>query len=133
LALSVLAALFVWILPVIGDTALRGRLPTMGLSAAEQTTQIAPAGIASMSGEKDTAMPTARQADGQVRLGSEDRPQEDVILQDQGGYVSPSIPAPPKLEILRDPDCKKPKLSPRVLMLNSMSSSYLIATKVSRG
>jgi hypothetical protein len=104
----------------------------MGFSTAEQTTQITPTRIASMSGEKNATVPATSQTYRQVRLGPVDRSQQNIILQHQSGDLIRSIPAPTKLEILRDPDCKKPKPSPKVLTLNSISSSYSIASNVSR-
>jgi hypothetical protein len=77
-------------------------------------------------------MPASGQASSQVRLGSENRSQEDIILQDQSGNLLPAIPLGTKLEILPDPDCKKPKLSLRILIACRTTSSYRLGTKVSR-
>ena len=51
-----------------------------------------------------------------MRLGAQDRSQQHIILQHQGGDRAPAIPIRPELKMLRDPDCKKPKLSLRMLM-----------------
>jgi hypothetical protein len=66
-----------------------------------------------------------------MRLGPQDRPQQHVMLQDPGGYRAPTVPVVPELKMLRDPDCKRPKLSLRMPMLNKMSPSYRIGTSVS--
>jgi hypothetical protein len=89
------------------------------------------AGIARMGEEENTAMPAPAQAGSQVRLGASNRSQEQIILRHQGGYRTAAIPARPKLKMLSNPYCKKPKLSLKMLTLNSMSSSYRIGTKVS--
>jgi hypothetical protein len=67
-----------------------------------------------------------------VRLGPQHRSQQPVILQHQGGHRAPTIPIRPKLKMLRDPGCKRPKPSLRMLTLNLMSPSYRISTPVSR-
>ena len=131
-ALVQVALLFLalWV-AIVGDTPLRGLLLAMGLPAAKGTTQVVPAGIARMGEEENTAMPAPAQAGTQVRLGASNRSQEQIILRHQGGYRTPAIPTRPKLKMLSNPYCKKPKLSLKILTLNSMSSSYRIGTKVS--
>jgi hypothetical protein len=52
--------------------------------------------------EKDPAMPAPGQASSQQRLGSENRSQQYVILQNQSLHPLPSIPLGRKLGILRD-------------------------------
>ena len=124
-ALVKVALLFpaLWV-AVVGDTPLRGLLLAMGLPAAKGTTQVVATGIARMGEEEYTAMPAPAQAGSQVRLGASNRSQEQIILRHQGGYRAPAIPARPKLKMLSNPCCKKPKLSLKMLTLNSMSSSY---------
>ena len=117
---------------VIIDTASRGLSLAVGFLAAERTTQVFAAGIARMSEEKDAAMPAPAQARSQVRPGFENRSQEDIVLQDQSGNLIPAIPLRTKLEILRDLDCKKPKLSLRIVICCRTSSSYPSGTPVSR-
>jgi hypothetical protein len=92
-----------------------GLLASMGLSATKRTAQVAPPGIAGMGEKKDPTMPATAQAFAQVRLGPQARSQEHVILRNQRGHCGRSIPARPEFEKLRDPYCKKPKLSLRVL------------------
>jgi hypothetical protein len=50
------------------------------LSATERTPQILSTGIAGMSEKENAAMLASGQASSQVRLGSENRSQEDIIL-----------------------------------------------------
>jgi hypothetical protein len=47
-------------------------------------------------------------------------------------FLDAAIPIRPELEMLRDPDCKKPKLSLRIPTLKDMSSSYRIGASASR-
>ena len=104
----------------------------MGLPATEGTAQVVPTGIARVGEEENTAVPAPGQALAQMRLGVQDRSQQHIILQHQGGYRALAVPVLPELKALRDPDCKRPKLSLRMLMLKDMSPSYRIGTPVSR-
>ncbi len=131
-------------LPAVGlivrDTAPARLLPAVGLPAAKGTTQVlAPGvehifapGIARIGEKKNAAVPASLQAPSQMRLGSQDRSHELVVLQDPQPDLRPAIPVPSKLKMLRDLYCKKPKLSLRMLTLKSMSSSYRIGARVSR-
>jgi hypothetical protein len=110
---------------VVRDTAPGRLLPAMGLAATEGTAQIftsdlalilAP-GIARIGEKEDTAVPTSLPAPSQVRVGSEQRSQQPVILQNRLAHVCCAIPVPPKLEMRRDLYCKNPKLSLRMLTL----------------
>ena len=100
---------------VVGGTAPSGLLLAVALPAAKGTTQVVAAGIAWMGEQKNTAMPAPGQAGSQVRLGAQHGSQEQIILQYQGGYRPSTIPVHPKLKMLRNPYCKKPKLSLRML------------------
>jgi hypothetical protein len=117
---------------VILDTPLRGLSFAVGFLAAKGTAQILPTGVAGMGEKENPAMPAPVQASSQNGLGPQNRPQEPIIFQHQGGYRTAAIPVRPKLKMLPDPDCKKPKLSLKMLMKYWTSSSYRIATKVSR-
>jgi hypothetical protein len=89
----------------------------MGLPTSKGTTQVmAAVGVAWMSQEKYAAMPAPGQAGSQAGLGAQNRSQQQIILQHQGGCRAPAIPVRPELKMLLDPDCKKPKLSLRMLM-----------------
>ncbi len=117
---------------VVSGAALPRSLLAMGFPATEGAAQIPPPGIAGMSQKENPALPAPAQAGAQMRLGPQYRPQQHVILQYQGGYRAPAVPVRPELKMLRDPDCKRPKLSLRMLMLEDMSPSYRIGTPVSR-
>jgi hypothetical protein len=104
-------------IPVILNAPKRGLLLAMGLPTTKGTAQVvAAAGVAWMSQEKNAAMPAPGQAGSQAGLGSQNRSQQQIILQHQGGCRAPVIPVRPELKLLLDPDCKKPKLSLRMLM-----------------
>ena len=118
-------------LAVEGGAALRRSLLAVGFPAAKGATQVMATGVARVGQEENPAVPAAGQAGSQVRLGVQHRSQQHIILQHQRGHRAPAIPIRPELKILRDPDCKKPKLSLRMLMLKDMSPSYRIATPVS--
>src|SRR6516165_11406043 len=133
-ALAVERALFflAYRITIIGDAAKSGLLLAMSSPAAKGTTQIFATRITRMSQEKDPAIPAADQAAAQQWLGSEHRSQQHVILQNQSGHPLPSIPLRTKLEILRDPNCKKPMLSLKLLMFWKTTSSYLTDSLLSR-
>ena len=95
---------------------MRGLLLAVGLPAAEGATQLVPVvGVAWMSQKENPAMPAPAQAGSQPRLGPQNGTQEQIILQNQGDYATVAIPVRPKLKMLRNPDCKKPKLWLRML------------------
>jgi len=101
---------------VIGDTAPGGLLLAMGFPAAKGTTQVATAGIARIGQEENAAVPAPAQAGSQTGLGAQNRSQQQIILQHQGGHRAPAIPVRPELEMLLNLYCKKPKLSLITLM-----------------
>ena len=111
-------------IPVIGDTAHSGLPFAVSAPAAKGTTQVFATCITRMREKKDPAMPAPGQASLQPRLSSENRSQKYVILQNQSPHPFPSIPLGRKLEILRDLNCKKPRLSLKILMFWKTSSSY---------
>ena len=98
-------------LAVESGTALPRSLLAVGLPATEGTTHfIALPDIALMSQKENAAMPAPGQAGTQLRLGPQNRSQQPIILQDQGRHGALAIPVRPKLKMLCDRDCKKPKL-----------------------
>ena len=117
---------------VILDTAPVGALLAVGLPAPKGTTQVFATGIARMSEKENSAMPASAQASSQVSFGSQNRSQHIIVFQHEGSHLAASIPTGSELKMFGDLDCKKPKLSLRVLMTNWISSSYPIRTKVSR-
>jgi hypothetical protein len=117
---------------VISDAPQSGLLLAVSCPAAKGTTQVFAAGITRMSEKKDPAMPAPGQASSQQGLGSENRPQQYVIFQHQSCHPLPSIPLGRKLEILRDLNCKKPRLSLKMLMFWNTTSSYPTDSLLSR-
>jgi hypothetical protein len=102
--------------PVVIDAALGGTLSAVSILAAKGTSQVRTTGVARVRQKENAAMPAPGQAGSQTRLGSQNRSQKQIILQHQGGYRPSVIPVRPELEMLLDLDCKKPKLSLRMLM-----------------
>jgi hypothetical protein len=100
---------------VIGGTALGGLLFAVSLPAAEGTPQVVAPRIPWVGQEENAAVPAPGPADAQVGLGSLHRSQQPVILQYQGGYRAQAIPVGLELKMVRDPNCKKPKLWLRIL------------------
>lgn len=110
-----------------------GRLSlTVCFLASERTAQILAPGIARIGNKEDPTMQAPAQATAHLRLRSQRRSQQPIILQDQPGYRFPTIPVRTKLEMLCDLYCKKPRLWLRMLILILMSSSYTIDTSVPR-
>ncbi len=118
-------------LAVESGTTLPRSLLAVSLPATEGTAQVVPTDIARVGQEENPAVPAPGQAGTQLRLGVQNRPQQHIIFLHQRGHRARAIPIRPKLKMLRDPNCKKPKLSLRMLTLNDMSSSYRIGTPVS--
>jgi len=118
---------------VVVNTAPSGLLLAVGLPATEGTTHfIALPDIARMSQKENAAMPAPGQAGTQLRLGPQNRSQQPIILKHQGRYGPLAIPVRPKLKMLCDRDCKKPKLPLKMLRLNLMSPSYRNGSRESR-
>ena len=108
--LGVLLALLLLIRAIVGDTA-AGRLAfAMGFPTAEGAAQIPALGVAPVREKENAAVPAAFQALAQSSLGSHNRPQQHVIREDQRGDWAVAIPVRGKPKILRDLDCKKPRL-----------------------
>ena len=66
--------------------------------------------------EEDPAMPAALQAPPQVGMGSQNRPQDDIILKNKIADLAPVVPVRPELKMRLDPYGKKPRLSLMMLM-----------------
>lgn len=88
---------------VIFGTAARGMLLVLGLSAAKGATQVLATGVAWVGEEEYPAMPAALQAPSQVGMGSQNRPQDDVILKDEIARLAPTVPVRPELKTPLDP------------------------------
>jgi hypothetical protein len=119
-------------IPVISDTPEGGLLLALSAPAAKGATQVSATGITRVREKKDPAMPAPGQAASQPGLGSKHRSQQHVILQHQSGHPLGSIPLRSKLEIRRDLNCKKPRLSLKVLMYWKTPSSYPTGNRLSR-
>ncbi len=102
---------------VVCDTALRGTSLTVCLFATKGTTQVIALGVTWMSEEENPTMPAAFQTSSQVGMGSQNRPQYDVILKDEIAGLAPVVPVRPKLKMPPDPYDKKPRFSLRMLMV----------------
>ena len=61
----------------------------MGFPAAKGTTQVATAGIARIGQEENAAVPAPAQAGSQTGLGVQNRSQQQIMLQHQGGHCAP--------------------------------------------
>lgn len=101
---------------VIGGAPARGPLLAVGLSAAKRTTQVLTAGVAWMGDEEYPAIPAVLQAPSQVGVGSQKRPQDDIVLQDEIANLAQVVPVRPKLKMPRDLYGKKPRLSLMMLI-----------------
>lgn len=110
---------------VVGATS-GARLPlAVSLTAAKGTAQVlaraagqilAP-GIARIGEKEDAAVPTAGQAPSPLRLLTQERSQNLVVLQNSRPDLGPAIPVPGKLKPRCDRYCKKAKLSLEMLTL----------------
>ena len=131
--IDILLPFFPVLIAVIGGATSNGLLPAIRLAAAEGTPHfVALLHIAGMSQKENAAVPASSPAEAQVRFGLQNRSQNDIIFQHQAGYLALTIPLGPKLKMLRDRYCKKPKLRLRMLTLNLMSPSYRTGTQLSR-
>jgi hypothetical protein len=109
--IDILLPFFSLLVAVIGAAASNGLLPAMRLPAAEGTPHfVALLHIAGMSQKENAAVPASSPAQAQVRLGPQNRSQHNIIFQHQVGYRALAIPIRPKLKMLRNRYCKKPKL-----------------------
>jgi hypothetical protein len=97
--------------PIVSGAACVGLPLAMNLTAAKRTAQVLAPGVPGVREKKDAAVPTTDQAPSTVRLPSQQRSQDLVILQDPLPNLGAPIPAPGKLKIGRDRYCKKAKLS----------------------
>ena len=112
-AFTVLDALFILSRfgVVVCDAPLRGTSFTVRLSAAKGAAQVFTARVTRMSEEEDPAMPAALQASPQVGMGSQNRPQHDIILKDESADLALAVPVRPRLILPPDLYSKKPRFS----------------------
>ena len=70
--------------------------------AAKSTAKIRARTVARIGEEEDPAVPAALEAGPQVRLGSEQRPKDEVVLQDEPADLALVMPLPAELEAAPD-------------------------------
>jgi len=96
--------------PVVGSAACAGLTPGVGFTATEGTAQILAfaarpvlaTGIARIREKEDPAVPTADQAPTPLRLPSQYRSQDLIVLQDQMPDFRAAVPVPSKPKMRRD-------------------------------
>ena len=86
-----------------------------------------------MSEKADPAVATAHQAAGQFAMLPQNRPQRDLILTNKRPRRILPVPVRAKLENFFEADEKKPKFCVIIRIVFSMSSSYRLDAKSSRG
>ena len=102
---------------IIGLAALVGLLLAVGFSAAKGAGQIVAPSIAASGEKKDPAVPAARQAQSRRSLGSDNGSQEQIKLQDPPQDPAGPVPPAPGAKLLLNLNCKKAKLSLKMLMV----------------
>jgi hypothetical protein len=90
--------------------------PSVPLGAPKRASSLAP-DVARRHEKKDPAMPAPGQAWSQLRSGPQHRSQQRVVLKDQPRDYAGPIPIGLEPKMLLDLDCKKPKHSLRMLLL----------------
>jgi hypothetical protein len=89
---------------VVLDSAL-GRTPlAVCLSASKRTSQIPPARVSWMRHKENPAMPAPRHTSAQIRSGSQDGSQHDVVLPHQSAYLALAVPILAELKMFLDFD-----------------------------
>ena len=88
----------------------------MRLSAAKGAAQISTASVSRVRGEEDAAMPAPGKERPQARFGSQDGPQDEIVLQDQVAYPRFTVPVRAELEMFLERYGKEARLSLMMLM-----------------
>jgi hypothetical protein len=94
-----------------------GLLFAVGLSAAKGAGKIVAPSIAASGEKENPAMPASRQAQSPRNLGSENGSQEQIKRQDPPPDPTGPIPPAPGAKLLLNLNCKKAKLSLKMLMV----------------
>lgn len=102
---------------VIGGTAFGGSALAVRCFAAKGTAQIFPPGVAWVAEKENPAMPASGQARSQARLAFQNRSQEQIILTHKTCRRVRPVPARNESKMPCDLNCKKPKLSLKMLTL----------------
>ena len=127
LVLSALGRLIVPSAPLIGA------LATIALPAAERAAEILPARVAGMSKEANPAVAAVYRAVLQLRTIAQDGIQRELILTNKRMSAVGLVPILAKSKNFRDSYSKIARFSVKILMVISMSSSYSLDAKTSRG
>jgi hypothetical protein len=69
-----------------------------------------------MGDEEDPTMPAPGQASPQMRLSPKNRPQDEIVLENEPGYLVPAVPPCQELEMFLDLYGKKARVSLMMLM-----------------
>lgn len=127
LVLSALGRLIVPSAPLIGE------LATIVLPAAERAAEILPARVARMSKEANPAVAAVYRAVLQIRTIAQDGIQRELILTNKRMSAVGLVPILAKSKNFRDSYSKTARFSVKILIVLSMSSSYSLDAKTSRG
>jgi hypothetical protein len=96
--------------------------------APKRTTQVAAPGVTWMGQEEYPTVPAAGQASAKARLGPQNGPENEIVLQHESTDLTLAVPARPKLKMVLDFYAQKPSVSLMILMCLGMASSYTIGT-----
>lgn len=110
-----------------------GELATIVLPAAERTAEILPARVTGMSKEANPAVAAVYRAVLQIRTIAQDGIQRELILTNKRMSAVGLVPILAKSKNFRDSYSKIARFSVKILIVLSMSSSYSLDAKTSRG
>lgn len=106
-----------------------GRTPlAVRIFAPKRATEILTAGVTWMGQEENPAMPAAHQISLEAGLGSQNGPENEIVLQREIPDLALTVPARPKLKMFLDFCDQKPSVSLMILMCFCTASSYTIGT-----
>lgn len=118
---------------VVLDTTSVRTLPSMLFPAAERAVQISAASITGMSEKADPAVATAYQAPAQCGMVPQNRPQRDLILANKRPGPTLAVPVGTKFVNFFQAYDKKARFCVIMRIVFTMSSSYRLDVKLSRG
>ena len=110
-----------------------GELATMVLPATERTAEILPVRVAGMSEKANPAVAATHRAVLQIRTIAQDGIQRELILTNKRMGAVGLVPILAKTKNFRDGYNKIARFSVKILIVLSMSSSYPLDAKTSRG
>jgi hypothetical protein len=117
----------------VSSLALPRELATMMSSAAKGTTQVDPPGVPRMRQKPDPTVTTADGAVCQIRTLSQRRIERQLILANERNNTIVLVPVDAELIQFRDRDYKNARFSVKIENVFSISSSYSLVAKASRG